>query len=110
MHDAWHPVAQIDDLTDDEPVACETSGVQIALYMLDGAIYATSNICTHAFALLSDGMIEDGCIECPLHNARFDIKTGKAMTSPAEVDLQTYETRVEDRTVLVRIPSGEIRD
>jgi 3-phenylpropionate/trans-cinnamate dioxygenase ferredoxin component len=110
MHDEWHSVAQIDDLTDDEPVACKIGGVQIALYMLEGAIYATSNICTHAFALLSDGMIEDDCIECPLHNARFDIKTGKAMTSPAEVDLQTYETRVEDRTVLVRIPSGEISD
>jgi nitrite reductase/ring-hydroxylating ferredoxin subunit len=102
----WVPVAQIDDLTDVEPLACEADGRQIALYLLDGAVYATSNVCTHAFALLSDGLMDGDCIECPLHNARFEIRTGKAMSSPAEIDLLTFQTRVEGSTISVRLPTG----
>ncbi len=52
---------------------------------------------------LSDGIIDDGCVECPLHLALFDIKTGKVQSAPATVDIQTYPTRVEDDFVWVGI-------
>ena len=69
---------------------------EIALYHLPGGDFrATDNICTHEYALLSDGWLEDGCIECPLHAARFDVKTGKALCAPAETNLQVFEVKVE---------------
>ena len=58
------------------------NGHEIALYEMDGDIFATDDICTHAYAKLSDGWMEKGEIECPLHAGRFDIKTGKATAPP----------------------------
>ena len=77
----------------------------IALYQLPGGEYhATDNICTHEYAQLSDGWLEDGCIECPLHAARFDVRTGKALCAPAEQDLDVFETRVEGDDLLLKMP------
>jgi 3-phenylpropionate/trans-cinnamate dioxygenase ferredoxin subunit len=102
----WHAVAKMGDLSGEEPFPCEVNGTKLALFLLDGEVYATSNVCTHAYALLSDGLVEGDTVECPLHNARFDIRTGKALTSPAEEALKTFETRTDDEVVLVRVASG----
>ena len=53
-------------------------GREIALYDLDGTVYASDDICTHAYVKLSDGWLDKREIECPLHAGRFDIKTGRA--------------------------------
>ena len=76
----WIRIASTDQLTDDDEVIPVAAGdKQLALYRSEGEFYASDNVCTHAYALLSDGYLEDGCIECPLHQARFDIRTGKAV-------------------------------
>ena len=92
---SWIRVASAKDLQDDEVMALTVSGVRVALYRSEGEFFATDNRCTHAEALMSDGYLEDGCIECPLHQARFDIRTGKAMCAPATVDLRTHVVRRE---------------
>jgi len=57
---------------------------------------------------MSEGYIEDDCtVECPVHTAHFCLKTGKALTQPATVDLTTFETLVEDDAVYVFVPTGE---
>jgi naphthalene 1,2-dioxygenase system ferredoxin subunit len=100
----WQVAVAVADLKPGEPAACSLGPHEIAVYLVDGATYATSNICTHASALLTDGFM-DGCeIECPLHNARFDVRTGEALTSPAELDLETFRTRVVGGHVEVLIP------
>ena len=100
----WQVAVAVAEVKVDEPAACSLASHEIAVYLVDGTYYATSNICTHAAALLTDGVM-DGCeIECPLHNARFDVRTGKVLTSPAEVDLETYRTRVVGDHVEVLIP------
>ena len=77
---------------------------EIALYHLPGGDYrATDNICTHEYAQLSDGWLEDGCIECPLHAARFDIRTGKALCAPAEGNLKVFELKVEGGDLLLKV-------
>ena len=92
----WHAAASLGDVKQGEPLGVEIAGQHVALYRVGEAFYATGNICTHAEALLSDGML-DGCeIECPLHMGRFDIRTGEALTSPVEIDLPTYPVRVAD--------------
>lgn len=99
----WTRVAATGELTEDEPLAVVVEGRKIALYLSGGEFFATDNVCTHAYALLSDGFQEDGCIECPLHQARFDIRTGKALCAPATVDLATYPVKVEGEDLLVGI-------
>lgn len=98
----WHEVANAGDIQPDDPKKANVGGEEIALYNVDGDIYATHNICTHAFASMADGFQEGGEIECPLHEGRFDIKTGKALCAPVSEDLRTYEVKVEDGKVFVK--------
>ena len=101
----WHRAATTAELADDEPVALEISGLQVALFKVDGEYFATGNICTHAYAVLSAGFL-DGCeIECPLHNGRFDVRTGQAKSSPVETDIPTYPVRVIGDAIEILLPT-----
>jgi nitrite reductase/ring-hydroxylating ferredoxin subunit len=95
--------ANLDDLNADEPYAATIENEQIALYLVDGEVYATHNVCTHQFALLSDGFLEDGCIECPLHQGKFDVKTGAALCAPVTVPIRTYKVQIEKGAVMVEL-------
>ena len=75
----------------------------IAVYNVEGEFFATTNVCTHDEAYLSDGELFGHVVECPLHGARFDVRTGKVLSLPAVYPLKTYEVRVEDGKVQVRI-------
>lgn len=89
------------DLVEDEPLPVTIGDERIALYLLDGNVHATQNVCTHQFALLSDGYMEDGCIECPLHQGRFDIRTGAAVCAPATAPVRVYDVRLEGDSIMV---------
>ncbi len=99
----WHETVAQADLDDEEPTQVKIGEIIIAICKLDDGIYAIDDICTHEHAYLSDGFMEDGCVECPLHQALFDIKTGKAMSAPAMVDLKTYATKIDQGMVFVGI-------
>jgi 3-phenylpropionate/trans-cinnamate dioxygenase ferredoxin subunit len=102
----WVRVAGVADVAEGQVHAVRVGGREIALYHLPGGDYrATDNICTHEYAQLSDGWLEDGCIECPLHAARFDVRTGKALCAPAEIDLDVFEVKVEGNDLLVKAPA-----
>ena len=101
----WAKVASVADVAEGQVHAVRVGQREIALYHLPGGEFrATDNICTHEYAQLSDGWLEDGCIECPLHAARFDLRTGKALCAPAETDLQVFELKVEGGDLLLRVP------
>ncbi|WP_375595141.1 non-heme iron oxygenase ferredoxin subunit [Algihabitans albus] len=100
---AWHSVAKTSDVTEGEVIGVEIEGTPIAIYNLDGEFFATHNVCTHAFALLSDGYVDDGKIECPLHQGIFDIRSGKAEEGPVDEDLQTFPVKVEGDALLIEI-------
>lgn len=102
----FHQVATTDQLDEDEAVQVIVNGKEIAIVNLGGEFYALDDICTHAYASMADGYIEGDCIECPLHGAQFNIKTGKAETPPATEDLKTYELKIEDGNILVGIPNA----
>lgn len=99
----WIKIAQVGQVDEDESLAVEVDGKQLALHHTEGEYFVTDNVCTHQYALLSDGYIEDGCVECPLHQAQFDLRTGKAMCAPATVDIQTYEVKTEGEDILVAL-------
>ena len=106
MADAdWVRVAAVSDEAEGQVHAVRVGGREIALYHLPGGDYrATDNICSHEYAQLSDGWLENGAIECPLHAARFDVKTGRALCAPAEQDLDVFEVKVEGGELLVKLP------
>lgn len=97
----WHAVAEADALGNEEAIAVKVAELDIALCFLDGAYYALGNVCTHQHAYLTEGYVEDGCLECPLHQGRFDIRTGKAMGPPVSDSVPTYPVKVENGRVLV---------
>ncbi|VTU23310.1 Ferredoxin NagAb [Variovorax sp. PBS-H4] len=99
----WVRACAVDDVKRGEPKGVKLSGIPVALYRLDDGIYATHDVCTHAYALLSEGYIEGESVECPLHGALFDIRTGKCL-AVASADLATYAVRVEDDAVMVELP------
>ena len=103
----YHAVAKTGDVDDDEVIAVSVGRTDIGIYKLDGEYYALNDICTHAYAAMSDGFVENGQIECPLHGACFDIKTGKALTAPATDDLASYPVRIEGDQILVGLPKGD---
>jgi len=76
---------------------------KIAVYRTgDGEFYATSDTCTHEEWSLGEDSDLEGCeVTCPLHMARFDLRTGKPLCLPATTPLTTYEVRVEDGTIFV---------
>lgn len=100
---AWHSVAKTSEVTDGEVIGVEVEGTPIAIYNLDGQYFATHNVCTHAFALLSDGYVDDGKIECPLHQGIFDIRSGKAEEGPVDEDLKTFTVKVEGDELFVEV-------
>jgi nitrite reductase/ring-hydroxylating ferredoxin subunit len=99
----WVRAAARSDLAEGEVLGVEVAGRSIALYATDEGIFATDNICTHAYACLSDGWLDGDVIECPLHAARFDIRTGKVLDPPATDDLKTYLVRVVGDEIQVRL-------
>ncbi|WP_420225460.1 non-heme iron oxygenase ferredoxin subunit [Pigmentiphaga litoralis] len=101
----WLDVAARDDIPDDDVIGVDLGGKSLALYGVEGEVYATDNICTHGHARLCDGFLEGHEIECPLHQGRFDIRNGKAMCAPLTEDVKTYPIKVEGGRVLVELPS-----
>lgn len=101
----WHDVIALDELEDEEPTPVKVHETPIALVRVQDEVFALHDVCTHEVAPLSEGFVEDGCLECPLHQGLFDLATGKAVKEPCTVAVRTYPTRVVDGTVAVGIPA-----
>jgi nitrite reductase/ring-hydroxylating ferredoxin subunit len=101
----WVRVGAAGDLSDGQMKAVRLGDRDIALYRVDGTYFATDNVCTHEYARLTDGWLEEGEIECPLHAGKFDVRTGKGLCAPIDKDLETFPVRVEGADLLLRLPS-----
>ena len=98
---AWQRVASINEIDRDGVLGLDVDGSPVALYRLGNEVFATAGICTHALAILSDGFVEDGKIECPLHQGQFDIRSGEALCAPVTEDLRTYAVKLEGDDVFI---------
>lgn len=76
---------------------------QIALFNYEGEYYALDDMCSHAEASLSEGDVYDCKVECPLHGAEFDLKTGDAVTLPATKSVNKYIVNVEDDYIFLEM-------
>jgi 3-phenylpropionate/trans-cinnamate dioxygenase ferredoxin component len=100
-------LATIDEVPENSVCAVEYDGQRIAIYHIGDSFYATTDICSHEYAELSEGFLDtDDCtIECPLHGSRFDIRTGAVLSLPAYEPIAVYPVRVEGEDILVELPS-----
>ena len=103
----WHDVAAQDQLDPDFPLGVEIGTRKVGVFMVEGRVHALEDVCPHAYALLSQGFQEDGKIECPLHEAQFDIATGKCLNEIGQRDLRCYAVKVEQGRVHVAVPAGD---
>jgi len=102
MTDTWIDVLAVDAVPEGDATAVTVNGKEIALYEVEGEVYATDNLCTHGAARMSDGFLEGREIECPLHQGRFDVCTGKALCAPLTQDIRTYPVRIENQRIWVK--------
>lgn len=100
----WHALAMLDEVGPGQMLAREVGDIHLALYNVSGEVFATDNVCTHAYALLTDGWLDNNIIECPLHGGQFNVCTGKAVLTPVEVDLRTYPVRLVEGRIEVQLP------
>jgi phenylpropionate dioxygenase-like ring-hydroxylating dioxygenase large terminal subunit/NADPH-dependent 2,4-dienoyl-CoA reductase/sulfur reductase-like enzyme len=109
---AWQRAASLNSIPENGVIGVKLEGAPVALYRIQEKVYATHGVCTHALALLAEGFVEDGKIECPLHQGVFDIRTGKALCTPLTKDLQTFAVKVEGDDVFVDLdlPGHEIAE
>tara|TARA_B100001079_G_C16382383_1_gene502703 strand:+ start:1180 stop:1494 length:315 start_codon:yes stop_codon:yes gene_type:complete len=75
----------------------------IAIFNVDGEFYAIDDLCSHADASLAEGEVFDCKVECPLHGAEFDLKTGEAVTLPATRPVDTYMISVENDIIYLEM-------
>ena len=102
---AWIEIASLRDLRDAAgKLSREYQRFRIALFEVDGKVYATSNLCTHGGAMLSEGYLDGYLIECPLHQGLFDIRTGAVAGPPCKRPVRTFPVRLEGDTIAVEIP------
>lgn len=101
----WHPVAKLDEIESGAVKHVEVGKTEIGIYNLEGEYYAISDVCSHAYSRLSEGDIypEDSTVECPMHGAEFDIRTGKNLSLPAVTPVEKYELRVNDGSIEVLV-------
>ena len=98
----WVAVMEAADLPDDTPAGVEVEGRHVLLFRSDGELYALDDLCTHAGALLSRGVIRDCTITCPLHGSRFDLRSGQIVRGPAHHPQPVLPARLRNGRIEVR--------
>lgn len=94
---------KITDLPKNSVKQVELNGILLAIYNIDGKIFATSDICTHEECNLSDGFLNGNVVECPCHGGRFDVETGEVKALPPTIPLKTYRARVKGESIEIEI-------
>jgi metal-sulfur cluster biosynthetic enzyme/nitrite reductase/ring-hydroxylating ferredoxin subunit len=96
-------VADVTEIPDPGKTLVEVAGEMIALFHVEGRYYALDDVCTHDGGPLADGELRDHKIACPRHGAKFDIRTGAALTMPAVRATRAHDVKVEGDGVWVRL-------
>jgi len=99
----WVNVCKTSQLKKGDMIDFDYEEKKILIANLNGQIYATDRICTHAEADLSTGILSEEGVTCPLHLSTFDLKTGVPQNLPAEIPLKTYNVKIEQNEIYVEV-------
>ena len=100
--DGWTRVCARDEMAPGEHRVVDADGTMIAVFNVDGDLYAIEDVCTHDGGELTGGALNGHEIECPRHGARFDIRTGVALCAPAYEPTAKFPVKLEDGVVYTR--------
>jgi len=103
MTSTWKFASDIDTVREQGVAGFYIDGCDVALYAVDDVVFATENQCTHGEARLSDGFLLGDEIECPLHQGRFNVRTGAAMCVPVQTCIRTYPVKIEQGRVFISL-------
>lgn len=96
-------VATTDELTEQSVKCVEVEGQKIALFDVQGEIFAVSDTCTHRGGPLSEGKLEGTTVTCPWHGARFDVRSGTVLGPPAALGVKSYPVKVTGTDIVIEI-------
>ena len=101
--DSWHRVGPSSDIDEEDVMQFDYGDDSFAIYHTIDGFFATDGLCTHEEQHLADGLVIDNIIECPLHQGRFDVRTGEAKSAPVCVDLKTWPVQVLNGDIYIQL-------
>ena len=99
----WVKAAAVNEVLPGKAKFIEAEGLQVALFNVGGSFHAIDNACSHVGGSLAEGSLEGEQVECPWHGARFNVKTGQALSAPASGDVAAYKVRVSGPDVEIEV-------
>jgi nitrite reductase/ring-hydroxylating ferredoxin subunit len=99
----WERACASDEAMFDDPKAVTIKGREIGIFRTSEGLFAVDNICSHEYAYLTKGLVEGGVVECPLHEARFCLKTGGCLQGPATAPVKTFPVKEEGAAIFVLV-------
>ena len=91
----WTETTDVASIPEGDVIAVAVGGAEVALYQVNGVIFATDNICSHGHARLCEGFLDGHEIECPLHQGKFDVRSGQPTCAPVSEPIKTYPLKIE---------------
>jgi nitrite reductase/ring-hydroxylating ferredoxin subunit len=101
----WKHLCAASKLSEGEPLGFNVGDQRVALYKVDDEVFATDDVCSHAFALLSTGFLEGHVVECPLHGAMFDVRDGRCRSGSYK-DIKVFKVEIRDGEIYVNLGDG----
>ena len=96
-------VSQLSDIPDPGRKLVELEDRLVVLFHINGEVFCIDDVCTHDGGPLGEGELEDHGIACPRHGAKFDVRTGNALTMPATEATAAHEVTLEGDSILVKL-------
>jgi len=90
------------ELIENKPTKYNLDGTDVCVVKVDGEVFAIGDVCSHSDASLSEGEVSDHKIECWLHGAEFDLRTGSALTPPAVEPVPTFKVEIDNDEILIK--------
>ena len=96
-------VAKTSELAPGQGRLVDVNGKPIALFNVDGQLFAIDNACTHRGGSLAEGEVSGHEVTCPLHGASFDVRTGQVAGPPAQRAVACYAVRVTGTDIEIEV-------
>jgi 3-phenylpropionate/trans-cinnamate dioxygenase ferredoxin component len=98
-------VCPVSELQPGERRLVEWDDLEIGVFNCDGTLYAIQDRCSHDDGPLAEGEFDEGActVECPRHGSLFDLKTGRPLTLPAYVPVDTFPVIIEEETIKLEV-------
>ncbi len=103
LNDSWQLVGSASDLDEEDVMQFDHGDYTYAIYHTIDGFFATDGLCTHEEQHLAEGMVIDNIIECPLHQGRFDVRTGEAKSAPVCIDLKIYPVQIQNGDIYIQL-------